>query len=149
MPNLSQESDAKLETCTPRIIRVMRIVIKQIDFKVIFGHRGVDIQAELFAAGKSTIDGTTKKSQHNYSPSRAIDIAPFPVLWPDEQGIGSDEALHRARRFDVLAGYVLGTANSLGYEFRWGGDWNRNWEYNDQKFHDLGHFEDLHAGRLP
>jgi len=149
MPQLSQESDAMLMTCTSRIIKVMRVVIIHIDYKVIFGHRGVDIQQVLFAEGKSTIDGVTKKSKHNFQPSQAIDIAPYPVLWPDEQGISREEALHRARRFDVLAGFVMGTAASLGYNFRWGGDWDHDWTYNDQKFHDLGHFEDMDAGRLP
>lgn len=148
MPSLSQESDAMLSTCTQRIQRVMRIVIVYIDYKVIFGHRGPVIQADLFARGLTTIDGVTKKSNHNYKPSRAIDVAPWPVLWPDEEDISEKEALHRARRFDVLAGVVLGVSHALDIPMRWGGDWNRNWEYNDQKFHDLGHFEELKP-RLP
>ena len=140
---LSADGESKLATCTQRIQRVMRIVIVHIDYKVIFGHRGVEIQAQLFADGRTTIDGTTKKSNHNYKPSRAIDIAPYPVLWPDEEGISETEALHRARRFDVLAGIVMGVGIVHGILLRWGGDWNRNWQYNDQRFHDLGHFEEV------
>jgi peptidoglycan L-alanyl-D-glutamate endopeptidase CwlK len=44
-------------------------------------------------------------------------------------------------RFYVLAGYVLGIATRLGVPLRWGGDWNGNWSYRDQRFHDLGHLE--------
>jgi hypothetical protein len=149
MPSFSNESEGKLATCTSRIQRVMRLVIVHIDFKVIFGHRSVEIQQQLYAEGKSEKDGVTNKSMHNYQPSRAIDIAPYPVLWPDEPGIDPKEALHRARRFDVLAGYVMGVAQAMGYNFRWGGDWDKDWIYNDQKFHDLGHFEDLDTARLP
>jgi peptidoglycan L-alanyl-D-glutamate endopeptidase CwlK len=44
-------------------------------------------------------------------------------------------------RFYVLAGYVLGIAQAQSVALRWGGDWNGNWDYRDQRFHDLGHFE--------
>ncbi len=38
-------------------------------------------------------------------------------------------------------GYVMGTAQSLGYPLRWGGDWDADTETNDNRFDDLVHFE--------
>ena len=29
----------------------------------------------------------------------------------------------------------------MGINLRWGGDWNQNWEVNDNKFDDFPHFE--------
>jgi hypothetical protein len=141
--SFSAESESKVGTCNQRIQRVMQMAIKVIDFKVIYGHRTVAEQKALYDKGYSKLDGVTKKSKHNYQPARAVDIAPYPVLWPDEEGITAEEALHRARRFDVLAGIVMGIAHAMGVALRWGGDWDRDWQYNDQRFHDLGHFEDM------
>ena len=81
---LSKSSNSKLLTCTPNIQRIIRLVIRYIDIKVIYGHRGPDIQAQLFVDERSTSDGVNQKSLHQFSPSPAIDIAPFPVLWPDD-----------------------------------------------------------------
>ena len=141
MPRFGSESESMVVTCHPNIQRAVRSAIVLIDFKVIFGHRGPIIQLELYEAGKSKIDGITKKSNHNYDPSRAIDIAPWPVQWPDEEGISDGEQQHRIKRFHVLAGVMLGVGHSIGIPLIWGGDWNHNFVYNDQSFHDLGHFE--------
>lgn len=141
MPVLGRESESMLVTCHPNIIRVMRSVILLIDYKVIFGHRGVEIQQQLFAAGRSTLDGITKKSEHNFDPSRAIDIAPWPVLWPDEENISDEKRAHRVKRFHMLAGIVLGVGHALDVPLIWGGDWDHDFTYNDQTFHDLGHFQ--------
>jgi len=35
----------------------------------------------------------------------------------------------------------MGTAQSLGYPLRWGGDWDGDTETNDNRFDDLVHFE--------
>ncbi len=141
MPALGTESESMLVTCYPNVQRIMRIVINLIDYKVIFGHRSIEIQQGLFAAGRSTLDGINKKSQHNFDPSRAIDIAPWPIQWPDEEGISDGEREHRVKRFHVLAGVVLGVGHAIDIPLIWGGDWDHDFTYNDQNFHDLGHFQ--------
>ena len=44
-------------------------------------------------------------------------------------------------RFHLFAGYVLGVARGMGITLRWGGDWNMNFEVDDNKFDDFPHFE--------
>lgn len=141
MPALGAESESMLVTCHPNVQRVMRIVITLIDYKVIFGHRSVEVQKGLFEAGRSKLDGVNKKSQHNFDPSRAIDIAPYPVQWPDQEGITEKEEAHRVKRFHMLAGIVLGVGHAIEIPLIWGGDWDHDFKYNDQSFHDLGHFQ--------
>jgi len=89
----------------------------------------VQRQRALYKQGTTRIDGLTKLSQHNYSPSRAFDLAPYPIDWQDRA------------RFYVLAGVVLGAAADLGIDLRWGGDWDGDGTFQDQNFHDLPHFE--------
>jgi len=144
MPSYSANSLSKLRTCDDRIQKVFMIVISLIDNKIIFGSRTTNEQKMLFTQGRTKLDGVTKKSEHQADPpekSRAIDVAPYPVKWPDETGIGADERAHRVKRFHVLAGLVIGIAYQMDIDLRWGGDWDGDWTYNDQKFHDLGHFE--------
>ena len=58
-----------------------------------------------------------------------MDAVPFPIDWNDKI------------RFYHFAGYVLGVAKTLGIKIRWGGDWNSNLNFKDEKFMDLPHFE--------
>jgi peptidoglycan L-alanyl-D-glutamate endopeptidase CwlK len=107
--------------------------------QVLSGLRTAEEQAKLFIDGVTKLDGVTKKSKHQ--TGAAVDLAPLPVLWPDQQGILRVEAEHRLKRFHVMAGVVLGMAQVMGLNLRWGGDWDEDWVYNDQSFHDLPHFE--------
>lgn len=49
--------------------------------------------------------------------------------------------------FCYFAGFIMGTAaflfreGKITHKLRWGGDWNKNYRTNDEKFKDLGHFE--------
>ena len=42
---------------------------------------------------------------------------------------------------DSFAGYVQGVAEQLGIKIRWGGDWDSDFDFKDQTFNDLVHFE--------
>ena len=66
---------------------------------------------------------------HNASPSRAADVVPYPVDWDDRE------------RFHLFAGFVLGIAQSMEINIRWGGDWNKNFDVDDNQFDDFPHFE--------
>jgi len=127
MPRFSAASKAKLNTCHPDIQRVMNHVIVGFDIKIIHGHRGQATQNKLFNDGKSKLRYPLCK--HNKTPSDAVDIAPYPVDWADEE------------RFVYLAGYVMGLAKMLDVNLRWGGDWDMDTETKDNRFRDLGHFE--------
>lgn len=108
MPFFSQKSLSKLNTCHPDLVHLMSEVIKEIDFTIICGHRGCEEQNKAFAEGKSKLQ--FPNSKHNSFPSRAVDIAPFPIDWED------------AKRFKELAEKVKSAAHRLGIGIRWGGD---------------------------
>ena len=134
MPHFSMKSMTILGTCHRDIQTVMQEAIKVVDFSVFSGHRTPKEQAKLFAQGRTTKgdiityrDGTDKKSKHNYSPSKAVDIIPWPEGWKDEE------------RFSYVAGVVMTVAHRLWSEgkienkIEWGGDW--------RNFKDKPHFQ--------
>ena len=42
----------------------------------------------------------------------------------------------------MLAHHIMATAKRLGYNnMRWGGDWDKDFDLDDQTFNDLCHFE--------
>ena len=44
-------------------------------------------------------------------------------------------------RQTLFAGFVLGIARGLGITVRWGGDWDMDFDVQDNKFDDFPHFE--------
>ena len=86
-------------------------------------------QQELFKQGKSQKDGIHKPSRHNYYPSLAVDVAPYPIDWKD------------LRAFAAVAKIVQEEAEALGIDIRWGGDWDRDGEWKDERFLDMPHYE--------
>lgn len=127
MPQFSKLSLDRLSTCDERLQRVLTEAIKTIDFTVMCGHRSQQDQDKAYAEGKSKVK--FPNSKHNTSPSRAVDIAPWPIDWKDRE------------RFVFLAGHVLGIASALGIKLRWGGDWDGDKNLKNNSFMDLPHFE--------
>lgn len=127
MPQFGNASRRRLQTCDARLRRVFEEAVEQFDCTVLCGHRGEEEQNKAFEDGKSKVRWPDGK--HNSNPSRAIDVAPYPIDWED------------TRRFYYFAGYVMGVANKLGIKLRWGGDWDRDTEVSDNSFNDLVHFE--------
>ena len=127
MPRFSNRSKEALATCHPDLRRVMNEAIKYIDFSVLEGHRGQAAQDLAFRQGLSKL--RWPNGRHNSKPSRAVDIAPYPIVWADTE------------RFVLFAGFILGIASTLGIKLRWGGDWDTDWQVKDEKFRDYGHFE--------
>lgn len=131
MPTFSAESQKQLDTVDPRLRRVFERTIRYIDFTVVEGHRGKDAQNIAFARGKS--QKQWPNGEHNAMPSKAADIAPYPIDWSDNAAA--------VERFSYLAGYVMACAREEGVKVRWGGDWNMDQDTRDEKFRDRGHFE--------
>ena len=151
MATYGESSRHKLETAHPDLIRVFEEVVKIFDNTIVYGTRSPSEQMELYNKGRSYIagfwvvtkkadivtykDGAKNKSNHNYSPSKAIDAVPFPIDWSDE------------KRMYFFAGHVMAIAKRLKeegeitHDIIWGGDWNSNTEVKDQTFMDLAHYE--------
>ena len=134
MPKFGKQSLDRLATCDERIQKVMNEAIKHYDFTVLYGYRTPAEQFELFKQGRTLVgkewkvtgktvtqlDGKTKMSNHNSNPSKAIDIAPYPIDWNNIQ------------RFLDMAKVVKEAAKTVGVEITYGGDW---------KMKDYPHFE--------
>ena len=129
MPTFSKRSKDNLATADERLQLLFNEVIKGFDCIVIEGHRSVERQNKLYKKGFSKLDGINKKSKHNYSPSLAVDVVPYPIDWQD------------TNRMYYFGGYVKGVAERLGLKIRWGGDWDNDTKVNDHRFIDLPHFE--------
>jgi len=141
MPAFSQRSIQRLETCDARLRRLFRAVVVEHDCTILEGHRSVARQQELHRQGKSKIDGVRRKGQHNYKPSRAVDVAPYPIDW------NTSKPATRKRWLD-FARAVFAEADRQGLKVRWGVDWNQNWDRvsdpmsdPDQRFNDWPHWE--------
>lgn len=126
MPSFSKNSLKLLATCDEKLQTLMKEVIKDYDFTVICGTRGEADQDAAYKAGNSKLK--FPNSKHNSNPSKAVDIAPYPIDWNNTQ------------RFRDLAKVVLEKAEELGIKIRYGGDWNMNGKQDDS-FVDLPHFE--------
>ena len=137
MPSFSKASLEKLDTCDPRLQMIFKEVIRYVDCTILCGHRGQKEQDEAFAKGLSKLKWPN--GEHNKVPSRAVDVAPYPVKW-GEQGTAEQRKKDIAR-FYFFAGYVKSVADNMNIKLRWGGDWDSDMDFNDQNFDDLPHFE--------
>ena len=134
MPRFSSKSLAILSTVDPRLQELFNAVVKRYDCAVVSGLRTTEMQQMLYAQGRTMpgnivtyLDGIEKKSRHQ--SGRAADVIPYPVDWND------------TKRFNHFAGFVRGVAFQMGIDIVWGGDWDNDFDFKDQRFHDLGHFE--------
>ena len=127
MPEFGAKSKERLETCDDKLQQLFNEVVKHYDCTVLCGHRSKSDQDEAVRAGNSKL--AWPNSKHNAYPSKAVDVVPFPIDWQDTS------------RFYHFAGFVLATAIKLGIKVRFGGDWNGDLQFRDEKFKDLPHWE--------
>jgi peptidoglycan L-alanyl-D-glutamate endopeptidase CwlK len=145
MPYFGKRSKNNLVTADIQLQNLFNEVIKYFDCTVIYGHRTPEEQLELFKNGRALIngswviterdkvvtncDGYSKKSKHNYYPSKAVDVMPYPISWKDTD------------RMYMFVGFVRGIAQCMGIKVRFGADWDGDTQVKDQSLHDLPHFE--------
>lgn len=137
MAKWSQDSLDQLATVDIRLVHLFNEVVKNFDCKVLEGKRDVERQMLNVQKGVSK----TMNSKHVYplgAPSLAVDVAPYPLRWPNRE---SQTYVKDVARFYLFAGYVKAHAEALGLNIRWGGDWDMDWDILDQVFDDLVHFE--------
>jgi peptidoglycan L-alanyl-D-glutamate endopeptidase CwlK len=134
MPNFGRTSTSRLSTCDIRLQRIMNEVVKHYDCTIITGHRTEEEQNIKFAEGTSEV--SWPNSKHNSSPSMAVDVAPWPI--PTDWG---DKEWKDRVKFYELKAIIFFVAAKQGVKIRFGGDWNEDSDYKDNKFDDLVHFE--------
>lgn len=140
MPKFGKTSIKNLQTADERLQKVLykAIVNCPVDFSISYGHRTTAAQKELYAQGRTkpgkivtNIDGVNKLSKHNYFPSKAIDIV-----------IADTEKAFDIATLAFVAGWIMATANELGIDITWGGNWDGDYVIlTDQKLIDMPHFE--------
>jgi len=123
----SEKSKDEFVSCHPKLMDVLSEAIKYTDFTILEGYRDPKRQDQLFRKGLSK--AKAGESKHNSFPSMAVDLAPYPIDWKDTE------------RFALLAGHILAISKRMGYNIRWGKDWDQDGDLNDQTFNDYAHFE--------
>lgn len=127
MPHYSVRSKSRLEQCHPDLQRVFNEVIRYFDCTITEGYRSKEDQNRYFDEGRTKV--RFPGSKHNKTPALAVDATPYPVDYRDRE------------RQTYFAGFVLGLAQGMGVELRWGGDWDQDTEVTDNVFDDFPHFE--------
>jgi peptidoglycan L-alanyl-D-glutamate endopeptidase CwlK len=156
--NYGATSLQRLATVHPELQNLMKAVGEHFPNTILEGERTVEQQEKNVAKGVSQ----TMNSKHVRSPAEAVDAAPDPLAWPQAakllsrietvSGLMSDEQgaevmalvegyVREVARWYYFGGFVLGYAEELNVEIRWGGDWDGDRKLEDQTFHDLPHFE--------
>lgn len=127
MPEFSIKSNSILDQAHPNLQRLFRKVVKHFDCSIICSHRGRVSQESAFENGKSKAH--FGQSPHNFPPSLAVDVVPYPIDWQD------------VKRMVYFAGFVMATAQGMGIKITWGGDWDGDTNLSDNHFNDFPHFE--------
>jgi peptidoglycan L-alanyl-D-glutamate endopeptidase CwlK len=109
----------RLSTCDEKLKEILFEAIKHFDFTVLEGHRGEAAQNLAVQQGRSQTPWPTSK--HNSMPSKAVDIAPYPIDWKNIE------------RFKELGALIKKVAAEKKIKIRWGGDF--------KSFKDYPHFE--------
>ena len=124
-----KSSVKRLNSCEPKLQLLMKRVLEKskVDISILCGHRNEEDQNAAVREKKSKV--SFPNSKHNSFPSRAVDVAPYPIDWKNIE------------RFHDLATLILDTAEEMEIELRWGGDWDMDGDTTDQTFNDLPHFE--------
>jgi peptidoglycan L-alanyl-D-glutamate endopeptidase CwlK len=111
----------------PMLKLVVDEVIKTVDFSILDGSRGRAEQERAFRAGHSKVH--FGDSAHNWSPSIAMDLTPYPL---DYDNLAS---------FRRLAKAIMAAGKLHAVPLRWGADWDMDGDWKDERFLDWGHFE--------
>ena len=162
MANHGSRSKSFLSTCTQAIQLVFTQVVRGFDHSILDGSRTPKQQKWKVESGASkTLDSKhiPRKPDGSYRPggkSKAVDAAPYPIVWPDVKAFNAildqlsederaelKEYIKTVGRFYAFNGYVIGTGDAMGVSLRGGHDWDGDWDFTDQGFDDLVHFEEM------
>ena len=128
MPKFGPKSQACLETCHPRIQRVLNRAIAEVpadlDFSIICGVRPKEDQEQAvidgtswlhWPDGKHNVDPDNPRDPEHPDKAHAVDLVPFPVDWDDHA------------RFVALSEAIKWIAADEGVDLHWGYDlWGKD-----------------------
>jgi len=140
MPYFGPTSLGRLGTCDQRLQDLFLEVVGHRDCTVLIGHRTEAQQMAAYHARPQRSKVKWPNSKHNTYPSKAVDVAPWPTVWPDRVSDPHEREL-TWREWYMFVGLVRGIAIEMNIPIRCGADWDGDYEIKDQNFHDLPHFE--------
>lgn len=120
MPSFSTRSKKNLAGAHPLLQQLFNEVIKDFDCTVLDSQRGKAAQEEAFRRGNSK--ARHGQSPHNYAPSLAVDVVPYPIDWDN------------IAAFRRLVNVVKRKAKALGIPISCGADWR---SFKDYPHHEL------------
>jgi len=133
MFKFSSRSKERLSAVDIRLADLIEdaLAVSPIDFGIPLhgGLRTKEEQKALFDDRKSKFDGYLNSSKHQ--SGKAVDIFAYvngKATWDKEY-------------YYTLAGIIWALAEIKGLKIRWGGSWSGSFDFKDQTFNDLGHFE--------
>lgn len=132
MNKFSEVSKRRRGTLHPDLQMIVDEALEIMDFSISCGYRDEAAQDKACSAGRSK--KRWPKSKHNKKPSKAVDVVPYPVEWPDKDNQTIKEYARRLGRFHLLAGIIMGIAHKKGIKMRWGGTFS----FGDYGHHELG-----------
>jgi peptidoglycan L-alanyl-D-glutamate endopeptidase CwlK len=160
MPKYGATSRERQATLHQHLVVLTDAAIGVVDIVILCGARSDKQQALEYLTGRSKLDGVQKRSLHQTDQknplSRAVDLAPYygdevrRIPWSISPIVAIPGQVSEARakqnienlkRWYQFGGLIKGIAAGLGIPIIWGGDWDNDGRSDDQRFHDLPHFQ--------
>lgn len=138
MATMSKVSFTKLMSCHPKLIKIIDHLNREIT--VIEGHRSLERQKQLIKEGKSNLKNA-ENGYHVKMPSMAVDIAPIingTIYWNNKEAFAklADEIKKIVENLNLEA-----KSEEEKIKITWGGDWDKDGDWKDEKFLDMVHFQ--------
>lgn len=127
-----------------------------VDFTITEGHRPIERQFELYKKGRefvngrwklvkpkwkvTNIDGYKVKGKHNYDPSLALDFCAYVPGKVKELMWDTVHLTYIGASF-IAAGEALYGQGAISHKVRWGGNWDKDGDLDDNNFYDRPHVE--------
>lgn len=118
MPKFGKKSLENREFLCKDLKRLLDEVIKYYDFSIICGHRDKTEQERAYKIGNSKAH--FGESAHNYNPSFAVDVYPYPVPTKASKGVISID--DNSPEWDKMVCTFKNAAHKMGIEIVCGAD---------------------------
>ena len=118
---LSNASKQKLMSCHKPLIDVFSEVLYYKDISILEGYRDKEEQEK--AKENGTSNASFGQSAHNYNPSLAIDVVPYPI--PKKIVNGKEVWDDDSPEWDELHDIVSNICLQFGVKLKWGGEFKK------------------------
>ena len=136
MPAFGTSSKRRLVTCHAILQELMYRVVERRDCFVACGHRGEEAQMVAFEARPQLSKVAWPDSNHNKTPSMAVDTCPWPEQWDSEAAFVELSEIVKDEWAKMVAEGV-----TQDYDLRWGGDWDGDGNVDENDSWDKPHWE--------